>query len=66
MMRRVEALVGHRIAACEGVNAKTPHLNPLPGVRRGAVAICMGRGLGANTGVYTRSFGVQFPGAPYL
>lgn len=66
MMRRVAAPVGRWIAAFGGGKAKAPHLNPLRGQRCGAVAIYMGRGLGANTGVYTRSFGVQFPGAPYL
>lgn len=41
-MRRVLALVGHRIAACKGNNDKTP--NPsLPEERNGVVAIFMGR-----------------------
>lgn len=43
MERRVKALVGHWIAAYEGVNAKTPHLNPSRGQRCGAVAICGAR-----------------------
>lgn len=46
MMRRVAALVGQWIAACEGVNAKTPHPDPSREQRCGAVAIHMGRGLG--------------------
>lgn len=32
-MRRVAALVGHRIAAFGGGKAKTPHLNPLRGAK---------------------------------
>jgi hypothetical protein len=65
MLRRTLALVSNQIAACEGINDKTPSLS-LPEDRNGAMAIFMGRGLGANTGIYTRLFGVQFPGAPSL
>lgn len=65
-MRRVAALVGQRIAAYGGGKAKTPHLNPSRGQGVGPWRSIWGADWQANTGVYTRSFGVQFPGAPYL
>jgi hypothetical protein len=64
-MRRKLAPINHCIAVSRGINDKTPSPS-LPEERNGVVAILMGRGLGANTGVYTRLFGVQFPGAPAL
>jgi hypothetical protein len=42
-MRRILALVGHRIAAYKGNNDKTPNLCTCRGSRLGVVAIFMGR-----------------------